>query len=279
MSESEEKKSSFLNMTVLILCILVLGMIAWFKYGFKGRVEQPPCAPLPVVDGYVTTKTQQGGITLKLPTYANPMTQSGEDRGCQYVQSFAIDYLWYEGKLIPEGINRFKVPLDKRLPVTVYFWGNAYARIEEVPKRDKSWNYEGAIPHKFFPLEYYPKYYWDDPVHPSEKALKRARLDQRWGIRDTKYKDVSENGRFQATCSLPYPDPAKPNAGADADFGYFGDSKCRGWILANKNGKTLSATIDVWAYRSDDKKNQTAIRDINHIYDAAVEQLQSFIQE
>jgi len=229
------------------------------------------CPPLPVIDGYVTTKTQQGGLTLKLPDYVDVRRDSRPDRGCQYVQQFYVDYLWYEGKLLPEAEYRFKVPQDNRIKLRIYFDGGAFAKVGDMYKDDKQpWNFEPALPHKLYPLEFYPRYYWDDPVHPSPGALKRAALDHIWGVRDTKYKKVTDARPFTAACSIPSVDESRPDSRIEAEFAVFGDSKCRGGVSASKNGKTLSVMIDVW---------RAGAPQINNIYDAVAEQLQSFIQE
>ena len=56
-----------------------------------------------------------------------------------------------------------------------------------------------------------------------------------------------------------------------------GDAKCRGGVLIAKDNKYIGATVDVWANLGG--KDQSNIKDINKIYDAIVEELNSYIQE
>jgi hypothetical protein len=216
-------------------------------------------------------------ITLKLPEYSDIRRRNSESDNCQYLSSFYIDYLWYEGKLISERANRFNVPEGEYIKVVIYF--NGSGQLSDGIKSKfliEPWRMESALPHKKFPLEYYPKYYWDDPDTPSEASIKRASLDSRWGIRDTKYLNPLTSAPFTAFCSIPPLNASKPNSRIENDFAEYGDSKCRGSITAAKKNKFISVTIDVWAHLGNDQKG---ILQINHIYNAVVEELQSFIQE
>lgn len=273
-----------MNFKVLKI-LITLGFLAglamsYFKISsLPKRPVYKQCEPLPVTDGYVSVVEHETGINLKLPYYAN--IRRGEELGCHITRFFSIDYLWYENQLVPAGEYnvRVKKGLHKKghyLPVRIYFW-NAWTG-ERPPRSNpiKPWQLEPAIPHKKFPLEFYPRFYWDDPDSPSEKSLNSARLDQRWGIANTKYKQVGNGLPFRAFCSIPPLDKADPDSRVKNDFAHYGDSKCRGGISASQNGKGLFFTVDVWAYK---KPTQKAVQDINLIYDALVEQIDTFIKE
>ncbi|EGG99000.1 hypothetical protein imdm_1638 [gamma proteobacterium IMCC2047] len=240
------------------------------------------CEPLSIVDGNKTVKTKEG-VTLILPAFADVRRRSDQGQGCEYISSLYFDFLWYEGKLISEAINRFKVPEGKRKVVKLYYRGSGHVEEARASFRNdpesadkKPWIFEGALPHKRFPLEYYPKFFWDDPKNPSEDALKRERLDSIWGIRNTKYKHVHSGFPFTAYCSIPPADKHNLSSRIESDFAKYGASMCRGSISVEKGGEYISAMIDVYAYLGSD---QEGVKEINLIYDAAVEKLQSYIQE
>ena len=239
----------------------------------KSNVEVA-CPALPVVDGYVSVKTRVGDMTLKLPAYADVRERPDEKGFCR-AYFVAIDYLWFQGKLISEGKHRFTVPQDQKMHVSIFLSSGVYPNVndfsEEVKKaEEESWKLEPALPHKKFPLEFYPRYYWDDPVNPSTVALKRASQDHMWGIRETRYKSIWNGRPFRAGCNIPSAEASNPDSRVESDFAVFGDSKCRGSVSASKNGKGLAVMIDV---------RRDGAAEINHIYDAVAEQLQSFILE
>lgn len=268
-------KVQTLIVTFLIACVFTLTACG------KREAEIIPCDPLPVVDGHVFVKVKDGDFTLRLPYYANPNRSAYGDRAkeCQYLKDFSIMYLWYQGKLIPEGTNRFKVPKTEYRPVTIYFLNDAGAGLVKNLKKppEKSWRFDGALKHKKFPLEFYPKFEWDDPVNPSPQALQSAKFDQTWGIVGTKYKSILTNQPFTAFCDIPPLTKANPDSRIESDFADVGDSKCRGGVIAERDGKYVGVMIDVWAYKGN--PSHQAIREINQIYDAVVEELKTFIQE
>ena len=124
---------------------------------------------------------------------------------------------------------------------------------------------EAALRHKHFPLVYYPRFFWASEVGPKYEHQNSGS----WGIIETKYKTLQDKP-FTASCSIAPVDPLRSDSRIEGEFAKHGDSKCQGSLLATKNDKALGALIYVWA---------VGAPQINHIYDAAVEQLQSFIQE
>lgn len=239
----------------------------------KSNVEVA-CPALPVVDGHVAVKTEIGGMTLNLPAYAD-VRQRRDEQGVCKSHFLVIEYLWYEGKLLSEAESRFKVPKGKYIPVKIFLDNGIYPDVGLLDQRERAapnraWKFEPALQHKKFPLELYPRFYWDDPVNPSVKSRKRASLDQIWGIRDTRFKDILNGRPFTANCNIPPADEANPDSRIESDFAAFGDSKCRGSVAVRKNGKALAVMIDVW---------RNGAPEINHIYDAVAEQLQTFIPE
>ncbi len=258
---------------LLALGILAAVVAAYISYNIwtkSQEVPPKPCEPLVVENGFVTIKTEDSGITLRLPNYADIRRYS--DRGCDIADNFGINYLWHEGQLVPEGTYQSKVPKNKYSPVRLFFRGSV-ADIQTLKEPiKKPWNFEPALPHKKYQLEFYPRYYWDDPINPSSQSLNRSRLDFMWGVRNTRYKQVGSNLPFLTTCGIPATDPSDSNSRIHGDI----RSNCRGWVNASEDGKALFFMIDVWAGHRDTYRG---IDDINHIYDAAVEELKSFLQE
>lgn len=260
--------------TRFLVCLVVAVVCGAVVSGCRKSDLEEACPLPPVVDGFITIKTEVGGMTLRLPWFAD-VGQRRDEQGVCKSHFVAIDYLWYQGTLISEAKHRFSVPQDQKMHVSIFLSSGVYPKVnvlsEEVRKAQaESWKMEPALPHKKFPLEFYPHYYWDNPVNPSDVALKRASLDHMWGIRDTKYKSIWNGRPFRAACTIPPADAANPDSRVESDFAVFGDSKCRGSVSASKNGKGLSVMIDV---------RRDGVAEINHIYDAVAEQLQSFILE
>lgn len=258
----------------LIGCVMAIAIVITSC----GKKEKEPvaCEHFPLVDDHFLVKVKDGDFMLRLPNNSGARNNDNyynDISECQYLRAFSIDYLWYQGKLIPEWSNQFKVPKDEYRPVRIYF--SAAGLVKNITAEpDEAWRYEGALKHKKFPLEYYPKFEWDNAENKPPKVLQSSV----WGILDTKYKSLIYHHPFTASCSISQLNPADSFSRIEADFAVFGDSKCRGTIVAEKDGKYIGVMIDVWAYRGGEPTQQS-IREINKIYDAAVEDLQTFIQE
>jgi hypothetical protein len=243
------------------------------------RERPKACERLPAINGRVDVIDADTGMLLSLPAFAN--IDRYRERGCENAQSFSISYLWYENQLIPayRYDERVKQGLHEKghhLSVRIYFKGAWTGGRDLITRGREAWRYQPAIPHVKYPLEFYPRYYWDDPDNPSKKSLRRASLDQVWGIRNTKYRHVGTGRAFNAFCSIPPLDPTEPDSRVKAEFAHYGDSKCRGGVSADKNGNGFYFMVDVWAYHN---PRFQAIKDINLIYDALVEEIQTFIKE
>lgn len=264
----------------ITLLLIVLIIVYFYISSIPRLIKYQPCEPLPIVGGYVTVNELESGIALKLPSFAHIRRSPAKDRGCQNATSIYIDYLWYEQKLIPaykydERVQKGLHVKGQYFPVRIYFktaWGNNKTPLPFQSKN--AWHYQPALYHEKFPLVFYPRYYWDDPVTPSKSSLKIASLDHKWGIRDTKYKQVGTGRPFVSFCSISALEPSDSNFRVKANFAVYGDSKCRGVVSASKGDKGLYFMVDVWAYKAPEP---TAVKEINLIYDALVEELRTFI--
>lgn len=264
---------------LVIILIILAGTYFWssFQLTEDEKLARLPCDPIVAEDNFYYLKAADSGVALKLPHTVG--FRRSRLLGCDIAKTITGDYLWHEKKLVPLSLYTTKVPKDAYMAVRIYYkhsWASVDEMLESIPDEISPWQLDPAIPHIKFPLEYYPRFYWDDPENPSKESLHRAKSTQVWGIRDTKYRAVGTGRPFFAYCSIPVLDPNDLNGHVKSDFSRSGDSKCRGRVSASRNGKVLYFMVDVWAYLG---TNQAAIKDINLIYDAVVEELHSFIQE
>ncbi|MGH1440211.1 MAG: hypothetical protein ACRBBR_08895 [Cellvibrionaceae bacterium] len=242
----------------------------------------PACEPLPVIGNYVFAKTKETDKTLKLPWPAYLIRRAkidDSDKGCDYIHSLSYEYRWYKGKLYapPESIEKGIHKIKEAFPVKVFYRGSGF--ISDIDNSSfERWKLDGSKEHKKFPLIWYPRYQWDDPEKPSELSVRMAQLDSVWGIKNTRYKSIPPDVPFTAYCSIPPLDKDNPESRLENNFAKYGDSKCRGWINARKGDVYITFMVDVWAFKGD-YKNHHPISEINHIYDALVEEFQSYIQE
>lgn len=164
----------------------------------KYKNVQEACLPLPVKDGFVTVKMKvlqkdggvekgaggslkfDGEITLRLPEYADIGRKPAMYGEWAYAQRIDIPYTWYKGKLIPGQGARFDIPSDYDRRVDVSASPEKMGLLKNY-KPVEAWRYAVAIPHKHFPLEYYPRHRWETEVGPrypsSDEGL--------WGVLNT----------------------------------------------------------------------------------------------
>ncbi len=256
--------ASFRTMRFVPQHILSVHLIALLIFIFllsgcdrKTNIE-PPCPPLPVVDGYVTIKTR-GGITLRLPGDARLIRGSNkiEKGGCQILKEFYSDWLWYQGKLIPEHDYAIEVA-EKRVYIMLYGYSEGL-----VSDRFKEpWRYQPVLPHKFYPLDYYPHSHWstsEGPKHPDENI-------GYWGIRGRN--SLLTNEPTLTLCSMEKTNISDSIAERKASgFNLFA---CRGGMAIPRKEKYIAFSIDVAA---------EGVPEIDHIYDAIEQKFQNFVEE
>lgn len=245
---------------------------------------QEACPPLPVKDGFVTVKMKvlqkdgglekgaggslkfDGEITLRLPEYARIGRRPAMYGECEYAQRVDIPYTWYKGKLIPGQGARFDIPsdYDRRVDVIAQEGGIRHA-IDERPT--EPWRFMPTIPHKFLPLEFYPRYRWETEAGPQFRSSESGA----WSIVNTKHKGPDGKTFTAGWCTieiagLSQEQPIQPIAVGMADDG---DSKCNGAVRFERNGTIMAFAIRNW---------KDTVPEINHIYDAVYEEVQHFIQ-
>lgn len=215
------------------------------------------CAKIPVVNGFQTVVGEGGLVTLRVPEFARiELTKD-----CKQARFIALDYLWYEGQLVPEAVNRFRVPNDKRISVNVTL--DAFDMSAGLGGSRQPWQFEPAVPHRVYPLEMYPRAYWQEPtVRPSVDPP-----DVLWGIRGTR--DPITHRPFSAACDIVRADPALQGSVVEGDFRKSGDAKCRGWVHATSGTYAVGGIVDVWA---------NGASQVDKIYSAAAKQFETFIK-
>ena len=128
------------------------------------------------------------------------------------------------------------------------------------------WRFMPTIPHKFLPLEFYPRYRWETEAGPKLPSSDSGS----WGVLNTKYKKL--DGRpFTAWCAIKKPIflSRQENYAIETPMSDYGDSKCNGSVSFEKNGTIVTFAIRNW---------KDTVPEINHIYDAVYEEVQNFVQ-
>lgn len=251
----------------LTVALVALGLLA----ACKPKVEPVACTPLPIVDGYETAMTEGGKMRLRVPKHSVELTEN-----CKEIKSVELVYFWHKGELVWRDDNQFNPDISKESlshPIKIYvthfqFLHEAQKNVkkyDELPDGYKPWRIEGALRHYKYPLVFYPKYFWAGSDQPPAKAPP----DARWGVLGTS--NSFTNAPFSTACDImrnadePQPSLVKGEFAKD-----YSDAKCRGGISAVKGGKVASGMIDVWANNA---------HDIDKIYNAVIEKIQTYIQE
>ncbi len=228
----------------------------------KPREIAVACTPLPIVDGYETAMTEGGKMRLRVPKHSVELAEN-----CKDIKSVELVYFWHKGELVWRDDNQFNPDISKASlshPIKVYL--TEFKSISEISTPvTKPWQFEEAVRHHKYPLEFYPKYYWAGPDKPPPKAPS----DVRWGVVGTK--DLFTQFPRTTACGI-VPSGNVPQSGlANGDFPKdYSDAKCRGGISAVKGEKVAFGMIDVWANNA---------HNIDKIYSAAISKIQTYILE
>ena len=220
------------------------------------------CMPLPIVDGYETAMVKGGKMQLRVPKHSARLTEN-----CKEIKEVYLSYYWHKGELVSADDNQFNPELSKsslQNPVKIYL--TAFQLIPEVsPSTLKPWQFEGAVRHYKYPLEFFPKFYWEAPDQPPA----RAPPDVRWGVVGTK-NVFSPYPRTTACDIVRGADEAQADVVKGEFATGYSDAKCRGGIYGVKGDKVAFGMIDVWRNNA---------HDIDMIYAAAIAKLQTYIQD
>jgi hypothetical protein len=250
----------------LAAALLALGLLT----ACKPKVEPVACTPLPIVDGFETAMTEGDKMRLRVPKHTSWLTAD-----CQQIKGVELRYYWHKGELVWNDGTQSTLEFSKQTlehPVIIYLTHFQFLHeAQNIAKNDtsifafKPWRLEGAVRHYKYPLEFYPKYYWARP----DQTPAKAPPDGRWGVLGTS--NSFTNTPFSTACDIkrnadePQPSLVKGEFAKD-----YSDAKCRGGIYAVKGGKVASGMIDVWANNA---------HDIDKIYNAVIEKIQTYIEE
>lgn len=244
----------------LAVALLVLGLLA----ACKPKVEPMACTPLPIVDGFETAMTEGGKMRLRVPARASRLSDD-----CKQIKSTALAYFWHKGKLVlRDKDNHFDAELNgadgKNRVIEVYL--ESFVAISDItPTQAEPWRYEKAIKHDKYPLELYPQFFWSGP---HENPLKPS-SDVKWGVVGTNNPVTKQP--FTTYCAI---EPGPGGTQADVVHGDFtndiGYANCRGGVIALRGNKAIGATVDVWLNNA---------HDIDKIYNAVIEKIQTYIEE
>lgn len=224
-------------------------------------------------------RTEDGSsVRLEVRGYAQlRLDSSNPPDSCSFVRGLTLHFLYHNKKLVPRSVYGASLNGRKYLPVAVHIDSIRHVSNEVMERINSNlWKYESSVKHVRFPLEYYPKFLWDHPDSPSEQSLRLSKLDHIWGITGTDNKLPFSGMPFTAYCSIPVPDGTDIQSEISNEFLRYGDSKCRGSVLATEGDLLISSTVDVWAFLGSNNE-QTAIEDIHLIYDNVVEVLLSLL--
>lgn len=261
---------------------IILYAYVFLLFGCDKEVVQKRCDPIPLVDGFRTIKVKEGNWTLKVPSYVNFNSHfyyESKAEECQYVEDFSVDYVWYQGKLLSHTIYADKLPRGEAGQIRVFGGVNKrQAFMDEADSEKVKYKYEVDFTHSKFPLAHLPRAQWDDPVNPSALSLDLSKPPTIWAIMGTKYGTPMMHYPFSVSCDFDYGGKKfNQESVVNASLTKNGDAKCRGGVWAEKNNKYVGGTVYVWANLGG--KDQSNIKDINKIYDAIVEEFNSYIQE
>jgi hypothetical protein len=250
------KSTQFLMVAILFASILA---------GCKPKIQEP-CPVFPEKDGYTHVTSEGGLIKLKLPKWVNV----SPTYDCKHARSFDVNFWWDKGELHPMGLY-FPSKSDVQggtKAAMVYIGAHGFRKSDEwkqeMERRIRPWQMTGAIPHKFYPLDMYPKFYWES----EHEQPKQNPYDIMWGIRGTQ--DPITGYPFKTTCSI-VPVDKKDQTTATQGVGSFqGDSKCMGTINVVKGDVNVNVTVYVWG---------KGFSEIDKIYNAAVVEIDKMIME
>jgi hypothetical protein len=221
---------------------------------------QPPppvqaCPAPPAVDGYTNVEFEGRQGRMRVPPYAGLLWTSD----CKSVRSVEMSFQWRDdtlvsGKPIP-GADFFSF----RVSVSPY--GKPHPAV----KAPEAWQFEPAIQHRKYPIDFYPRLAWSEPDRPpTDRSAGGA-----WGVRGTA--DQATGRPHLLSCDIAPVDPDRPESVVDGDFPSDNhDAKCRGGVRVVKGTTDLIASAYIPA---------KGVPHIDRIYRAISELVTPLVQE
>lgn len=244
----------------IVISFLMIACV-FFIFGCKPKIQET-CPAFPVQNGYAFVTSAGGIINLKVPSWIN----IDPTYDCKQARSLSMQYWWYKKDLYPIGkpYAFFAEKKHQRVWVNVTGFHTKQEWMAVVLNHSKPWQFEGSVDHSEFPLEMYPKYFWESPSGASNHASNSVG----WGVKNTV--DPITKKPFIASCSILPTNKNNPTSAVNGKFASYGDSKCMGTISAIKQNKIITASVYVWA---------DSAPEIDLIFNSITKELTKFIQE
>jgi hypothetical protein len=213
------------------------------------------CSALPNVDGYVNVEFEGRQGRMRVPPHASLVWTSD----CKSVRSVEMSFQWIDNRLVSgkpiSGADFFGFRVSVR----------PYGRPHPAVRAPEAWQFEPALQHRKYPIDFYPRLAWSAPDKPPSEKLGLGT----WGVRGTS--DQATGRPYLLLCDIAPPDPGMPESIVDGDFpSGSADAKCRGGIRVVKGTTDLIASAYIPA---------KGVPHIDRIYRAIAELIPPLIQE
>jgi hypothetical protein len=243
---------------LVLLALVAAGGTFWSRWLDQVAPSALACQPQLTDDGQQTGPIGRDGKTrLNLPAHVGVRWT----RDCQRIAFLHADYQWIDGRLL--SANELRLNRDPRRGPTVRLYASHLDEepSERRPDRSKPWQLE-AIPHRKYPLVYYPKGNWRSEDTPGP----HAHMDPAWGVSGTLNADTGRP--YRALCDMnPVVNPT--GTAVDGDFpSRYPGAKCRTRLVAVGANYRIGALVDVWA---------EGVPEIDKILRALESELRSFV--
>lgn len=258
---------------IIALSFIPLTTCAYLKYSWETArkvVSYPPCAPLKITNGFFDMSLLEGsGFNVKLPIGAVTVFRSHD---CKKITSYNIRYYWYQKKMSLDSIHHPKGGVR----IEMLYRSSHVEKTNKELLIEKPWYFDPAIPHSDFPLEYYPRYGWDDPINPSKESQMIHGDSYSWGIKNSKFINESIRRKFLGGCGLPVPKNLSLSTPVLSGFNSNSSYICTGNVVVSKYGKAFRYTLRMTA---SNENLQQVLLEMDEIIPALTTELDTLIME
>ena len=178
---------------------------------------------------------------------------------CKYLTGMNMEFQWHENKLFSG--KRIFGPDFFLIRVAIDPVGKPPPHIKPL----EAWQFEPALPHPKYPIEFYPRTAWVGPDNPKTKYPPPAL----WGVRGTM--DPQTRRPYRTGCNISPLDANRPESVVESDFPRdYGDAKCVGGIPVVNGKSSVSVRVEIPA---------TGMPHIDRIYNAVSEFITPLVLE
>jgi hypothetical protein len=220
--------------------------------------KQPPspqeCTTPPAIDSHVTVEFEGGKGHFRTPHFGGFVWTSD----CKYVREVTMRFQWHDNKLSDKTIHGPDFFLIK---VSVEPSGKPHPAVNPL----ETWQFEPALGHNKYPIEFYPRTAWSTPDNPKSDPPRYPL----WGVKGTM--DSQTRRPFLTSCQIVPVDSSKPESIVDGDFpATNADAKCVGGFSVRDGRANVSVRVEIPAI---------GVPHIDRIYRALSELITPLIQE